>query len=143
MKREWIAIAVIAVVLIVLFVVLGIGGKSKNVNFTEVASEQLPRELEADIIPQYRELERAMACIIDNQVYIMASRGEKPTAGYEVKITKVEIETKKQKNNMIVYASYSDPENSENMAQVKSYPICVVKADITGLPDTIELRTSF
>lgn len=143
MKKEWIAIGIVAVVLIVLFVVLGIGGNSKNVNFTELSGEELPRELEADIIPQYRDLERAMACIIDNQVYIMASRGEKPTAGYEVKINKVEIESKKQKNNMIVYVSYSDPENSENMAQVKSYPICVVKADITGLPDTIELKSSY
>lgn len=38
------------------------------------------------MIPEYRELERALGCLIDGKVYVIVTRGEKPTAGYEVSI---------------------------------------------------------
>lgn len=143
MKKQWIAIAIALVILIILFVTLGIGQSKKDVKFDLIDAKNIPRELEADIIPNYRGLERAMACIIDGKVYILACRGEKPTAGFSVEIQKIQLETKKQKNNMIVYAKYLDPGNDEKVEQEKSYPICVAEAHITGLPDTIELKSVF
>ena len=53
------------------------------------------------------------------------------------------LESKDDKSNLIVYANFADPQNGENMAQVVSYPAAVAKADMTGLPDTIELRSEY
>jgi len=53
------------------------------------------------------------------------------------------METRDNKNNLIVYALFADPEKPENMAQVTSYPVSVVKADLSGLPDTVELRAEY
>lgn len=143
MKKELIAIIVAAVVLIGLIVAFGINAGETKIQFEKVSEKVMPRELEADILPEYRELERALACRIGDQIYIVVTRGEKPTAGYEVEIEKIALEKKDNKSNLIVYATFADPVNAEDMAQVACYPYAVVKADIKGLPDTIELRSEY
>lgn len=143
MKKEIIAIVIAAVVLAVLIIYFGIYGGESKVQFEAVNDQNIPRELEAEIIPEYRDIERAMACRVGSDVYVLAMRGKKPTSGYEIEITGMELETKDQKTNLIVYADFADPAEPENMAQVESFPIAVVKADISGLPDTIELRSTF
>ena len=143
MKKEIIAIAAAAVVLVALILYFGIYGGETKVNFELVGEKDMPRELEAEIIPNYRDIERALACRVGEDVYVLAMRGEKPTSGYEIEITKLELETKAGKNNLIVYADFVDPEKPENMAQVTSFPVSVVKTDLSGLPDTIELRSEY
>jgi len=143
MKKEIIAIAVAAVVLVGLIAAFGLRSGETNVKFEKVPEKVMPRELEADILPEYRDLERALACKVEDKIYVIVTRGEKPTAGYEVEIEKMTLETKEDKSNLIVYASFADPEQPENMAQVVTYPSAVAKADLTGLPDTIELRAEF
>lgn len=143
MKKEIIAIAVAAVVLVGLIAAFGLRSGETNVKFEKVPEKVMPRELEADILPEYRDLERALACKVEGKIYVIVTRGEKPTAGYEVEIEKMTLETKEDKSNLIVYASFADPEQPENMAQVVTYPAAVAKADLTGLPDTIELRAEF
>ena len=103
----------------------------------------MPRELEADILPEYRDLERALACKVGGEIYIIVTRGEKPTAGYEAEIDKLTLENKEDKSNLVVYATFADPAEPENMAQISCYPIAVVKTDLKGLPDTIELRAEY
>ena len=143
MKKEIIAIVVAAVVLVALIFYFGIYGGESTIEFEKVSDKTMPRELDAEIIPQYRDIERAMACRVGEDVYVLATRGEMPTSGYEIEITKLELETEDNKTNLIVYANFSDPAEPENMAQVNSFPISVVKADLTGLPDTIELRSTY
>lgn len=143
MKKEIIAIAVAAVVLVGLIVAFGVSSKETNIKFEKVAEKTMPREIEADILPEYRDLERALACKVGKNIYVIVTRGEKPTAGYEVEVEKVALESKDDKSNLIVYANFADPNDSENMAQVPCYPCAVVKVDMKGLPDTIELRTKF
>lgn len=143
MKKEIVAIAVAAVVLAGLIICFGIYGGESRVNFEVVGEKSMPRELEAEIIPNYRDIERALACRVGDEIYILAMRGEKPTSGYEIQITELQMETRDNKNNLIVYALFADPEKPENMAQVTSYPVSVVKADLSGLPDTVELRAEY
>lgn len=143
MKKEIIAIVAAAVVLVALIIYFGIYGGESTIEFEKVSDKTMPRELEAEIIPQYRDIERAMACRVGEDVYVLATRGEMPTSGYEIEITKLELETKDNKTNLIVYANFADPAEPENMAQVTSFPVSVVKADLSGLPDTIELRSTY
>lgn len=143
MKKRMVAIVTAAVVLVILTVYFGIYGGNTKIQFETVTDKTMPRELEADIIPLYRDTERALACKVEDEIYVLAMRGEKPTSGYEVQITDMELENKDDKSNLIVYATFADPGMPENMAQVKSYPISVVKVDLSGLPDTIELRSEF
>ena len=143
MKKEIVAIGLAAIVLIALILYFGIYGGEATVEFEAVGDKNMPRELEAEIIPKYRDIERAMACRIGEDIYVLATRGEKPTTGYEIQITKLGLESKENKTNLIVYADFSDPEIPENMAQVTSYPISVVKTKLNGLPDTIELRATY
>lgn len=143
MKKEIIAIGVAAVVLVALVIYFGIYGGETKIQFEQVTEKTMPRELEAEIIPEYRDMERALACRVGEDVYVLAMRGEMPTSGYEIQITKMELETKDNKTNLIVYADYADPAEPENMAQVTSFPISVVKTNLTGLPDTIQLRSTY
>lgn len=143
MKKQLIAIGILIVVLIALVIGFGIYGGNDEVKFEDVQANDLPRELETEIIPQYRNLERALACRVEDEIYVLAMRGEKPTSGYEIKITELQLKNEKQKTKLIVYADFADPAKPENMAQVKSYPVSVVKADLSGLPDTIELMSRY
>lgn len=143
MKKEIIAIIAAAVILVGLIVAFGVTSGEASVKFEKVSEKVMPREIETEILPEYRDLERALACKVGNDIYVIVMRGEKPTAGYEVEIDKMALESKDDKSNLIVYANFADPANSENLAQVVCYPYTVVKADITGLPDTIELRSKF
>lgn len=147
MKKEIIAIIIAAAVLIGLVFAFGLKSGETKVKFEKVSEKIMPREIEAEVLPEYRDLERALACKVGDDVFIIVTRGEKPTAGYEVEIDKLVLESKsdggKNKSNLIVFATFADPADSENMAQVITYPAAVAKADLTGLPDTIELRAEF
>lgn len=143
MKKQWIAIGVLGVVLVGLVIGFGIYGGNSQIGFSPVSEKDLPRQLEAEIIPRYREMERALACRVDDAVYVLAMRGEKPSSGYEVQITDLELVTEKQQTKLVVYADFADPAKPENMARVKSYPVSVVKAEISGLPDIIELKSRY
>ena len=143
MKKQWIAIGVLGAVLIALIIGFGIYGGNGQIGFEAVTEREMPRELEAEIIPQYRDIERALACKVGDEVYILAMRGEKPTSGYDIRITDLELVTEEQQTKLVVYADFADPANPENMARVKSYPVSVVKAEISGLPDKIELKSRY
>lgn len=143
MKKQWIAIGVLSVVLVGLVIGFGIYGGNSQIGFSPVSEKDLPRQLETEIIPRYREMERALACRVVDTVYVLAMRGEKPSSGYEVQITDLELVTEKQQTKLVVYADFADPAKPENMARVKSYPVSVVKAEISGLPDKIELKSRY
>lgn len=143
MKKEIIAIIIAAVVLVGLIVAFGISTGQTNIKFEKVSPKEMPRELEAEILPEYRDLERALACRVGNQIYVLVTRGEKLTSGYEVEIESMALEKKDDKSTLIVNAVFADPEQPENMAQITSYPVVAVKVDLTGLPDAVELRAEY
>ena len=142
-KKELIAGLVSMIILGGLIILAGKNIGNTNVKFEVVHEKQIPREISSEILPEYRNLERAMACICEDQVFVIVTRGEKPSPGYEVEITKITLESKKDKTKLKVYANFVDPENSENLPQVLTYPVAVAKAHITGLPDNIELISEF
>lgn len=143
MKKQFAVIVLAAVLLIGLMVYFGISIGPAKVDFQPLSEKMIPRELEADIIPEYRDMERAFACKVGNEIFVVVTRGTKPTTGFEVSVDKMELSAKEEKSMLTVYADFADPEHPERLAQVKSYPYTVVKADMKGLPDQIELKVNY
>ena len=125
-----------------LLVFSGVGGSvfgSGNVSFTPLSENEIPRAIEKDVIPEYRELERALACVADEKIYIVVTRGEKPTSGYDISIEKVKLEKTESGSNLVVTAMFTDPPQGKSEARIITYPYAVAVTDLKGLPDTIEL----
>ncbi|MDO4545826.1 MAG: protease complex subunit PrcB family protein [Bacillota bacterium] len=118
-------------------------GGEEPVKFEEIKESQIPKDITANIIPEYRTLERALACAIDDDIYVIVTRGEKPTSGFKVSVDRMELEEEKGKSNLIVYADFTDPEKKTAISQIITYPVQVVKTDLERLPDTIELRIQY
>jgi hypothetical protein len=115
----------------------------KTVKFQQFEEENIPQVIVKEIIPEYRELERALGCVIDGKVYVVVTRGEKPTAGFGLKIDEMKLEKTDAGENLVVRALFTDPPDGEMMAQVITYPYAAAETELTKLPDTIELRTVF
>lgn len=115
----------------------------RQVDFTQLSKDQLPKSIETEVIPEYRELERALGCLIDGRVYVIVTRGEKPTAGYEASIENIAIEKTDGGNNMKVYAKFTDPSEGTAVSQIVTYPYVVAKTELTSLPDTVELVVKY
>lgn len=145
-KQTWIAAVCIVSIFLILWLIfgrgLGIGG-GKNVEFNSIAKDKIPKAIETEVIPEYRELERALGCLVDGKVYVLVTRGEKPTSGYKVSIEKMTLETKDGKTNLKVEALFTEPEKGVAVSQVTTYPYAVAKTKLTVLPDSIELIAKY
>lgn len=117
--------------------------QQKNVDFTVLGENEIPQDISGDVLPEYRSLERALACLVDNKVYVVVTRGEKPASGYKVDIDKMKLESEAGKETLIVYAEFTDPNKESSMSQVLNYPVKVAETELAKLPDEIELRIQY
>ncbi len=113
------------------------------VEFRTLSEAEIPQDIAGQVIPEYRDLERALACVVDDKIYVVVTRGEKLTSGYEISIEKMECEEKDGQQNLIVYALFKDPEPGTALSQVLTYPLAVAETELEELPDTIELRIQY
>jgi len=126
-----------------IFACMKLQAGEETVNFAEVKESRIPADISSNVIPEYRTLERALACIVDDDVYVIVTRGEKPSSGFGVSIDRMTLEKKDDKTNLIVYALFDDPDKETAISQIITYPLSVVKTDLESLPDTIELRIQY
>ena len=140
---KWIVISAVAMAFAVVAAGLLFTGKGQNVDFTVLSEKEYPQEIASNVIPEYRSLERALACVVDEKVYVVVTRGEKPASGYKVDIEKMKLEEGEGKSVLIVYASFRDPAKSDSMSQVLNYPVKVAETQLKKLPDEIELRVQY
>ena len=121
------AVAVLCIILaaaIAGVVVMCVMNSSKKIEFTVLEDKNIPKEIE-----------RALACIVDDKVYVVVTRGEKTTSGYEVDIDKMIMNDDK----LEVYAAYTDPKEGKAVSQVLTYPYAVAETELSSLPESIEL----
>lgn len=114
-----------------------------KVEFKVLGDTEIPQQITSQVIPEYRQLERALACVVDDKVYVLASRGEKPTSGYEIRIAKMAISKEKDVTTLTVYAQFKDPQPAAALTQALTYPMQVVETDLSYLPDQIELKVQY
>ena len=142
--KKWIIIiAVVIVTAAAALVALNLLKGDKTVEFKTLSENKIPKDISSQVIPEYRTLERALACMVEDKIYVVVTRGEKPTSGFEVDIDKMKLEDKEGKQNLIVYADFKDPEKEKALAQVLTYPLKVAETSLTKLPDEIELRIQY
>ena len=139
-------LAVIAVMIFIIsagIAVFCFMDNQKTVDFTVLSESKIPQEITSDVIPEYRALERALACLVDDKVYVVVTRGEKPASGYKVDIRKMKLENDNEKETLIVYADFTDPDRDSSVSQVITYPVKVAETELKKLPDDLELRVQY
>lgn len=145
-RRKRIAITIGVLILagiVASLLVFKFAGGEENVDFQEMDESKLPKDITADIIPEYKKLERALACKVDDDIYVVVTRGEKPTSGFGVAVSRITMEEKDGKTNLIIYATFDDPQKETAISQIITYPVQVVKTELKNLPDEIELRIQY
>lgn len=121
----------------------GMVSGGKKVDFNQLPKDAVPKSIETEVIPEYRELERALGCLVDGKVYVIVTRGEKPTAGYDVKVESMRLEKVKSGTNMKVFATFTEPKEGGSVAQIITYPYAVTSTNLKNLPTTIELIVKY
>ncbi|TCO73141.1 protease complex subunit PrcB family protein [Marinisporobacter balticus] len=141
---EKILIAVIVIMLIIaaFYAVKYFVGDDDSVPFEMLSEDQIPQKIQ-EILPRYKNLERALACKVDGEIFVITTRGEKPTGGYTIQIDRIEKFKEDDKTKMIVYTTFKDPKPGDIVTQVITYPYVVVKTDLKELPDKIELKIKY
>lgn len=143
--KKWGLLIMAAVIIVLagaLAVVSGLNG-AQSVEFKELSKNKIPQDIIRRVIPEYRTLERALACVVEDKVYVIVTRGEKPTSGFHLSIDRMELEEKNGKSNLVVYADFEDPDEKTSLSHVVTYPIQVAVTDLKKLPDEIELRIQY
>ena len=136
-------VILLAVIVLVIGAVILMFGGEKKVEYTVLGEKEIPQDIVSQVIPEYRQLERALACVVDGKVYVLASRGEKPTSGYEIAIDKMAMQEKDGTKTLIVYTKFKDPSAGKALTQAITYPIQVAETKLTRLPDQIELKVQY
>lgn len=142
-KKFFIGAGCILIVVLVAVMAVMLMSNQKNVEFQVLSEKEIPQEISGDVLPEYRSLERALACMVDEKVYVVVTRGEKPASGFKVDIDKMKLQTENNKETLIVYAVFKDPASENSMSQVINYPVKVAQTELKTLPDEIELRVQY
>ncbi|WP_069648892.1 protease complex subunit PrcB family protein [Caloranaerobacter ferrireducens] len=142
-RKLWILIIVVIVILGIIFIPKILKNEGDQaVKFEILNKNEVPKKIQ-ELLPRYMSEERALACKIENEVYVIVTRGEKKTAGYTVTIDRIEKVKSKDNFDLIVYAEYKDPKPNELVAQVITYPTVIVKTELNKLPNKIKLETEY
>jgi len=140
---------VLSVIALILFIVALFyffryfkGKGAKNVGFDKIELENIPAQIN-EVLPNYRIKEKALVCRINDEIFVVVTRGEKNSAGYDVGIKKMTLSTVDGQKVLTVYAEYTDPKPGDVTAQVITYPFIVVKTDMTELPEKVVLEKEY
>ena len=87
--------------------------------------------------------EKALVCKVNDEIYVVVTRGEKSSAGYGVDIKKILLETIENEQTVRVVALFTDPKPGEVQAQVLTYPYIVVKTNLKELPQKVILDKEY
>ncbi len=143
-RKKWVAAAAVLLVAgAAVWLCLSLFSGTEEVGFEQVSEDKLPQDITSNVIPEYKTLERALACCVGEDVYVIVTRGEKPTSGFKVDIDRLTMEEKDGKSTLIVYANFTDPDKKSAFSQIITYPVKVVRTDLKKLPDDIELRIQY
>lgn len=143
MKRIVSIVAIIVFIAALLFFFRYFRGKStENIGFETINSENIPKQI-AEVLPNYRMKEKALVAKIDDEIYVVVTRGEKNTAGYAVEIDRLTLSDKDGEEVLTVYAKYTDPKPGDVTAQILTYPFTVVKTDLKELPQKVVLEKDY
>ena len=120
-----------------------LGGNGTDVELTGLSESEYPGEIVSQVIPQYRKLERALACVVDDKIYVVATRGEKASDGYEIMIDKMTLTEEEGTKVLEVYVKFKDPDPEGALGQAVTYPLQVAVTQLEELPEQISLKVQY
>ncbi|KAB3534178.1 protease complex subunit PrcB family protein [Alkaliphilus pronyensis] len=145
-KVNWKLIIAVLVLILIVAVVVKVVPKlfssDDEVAFVIVEDQDIPQKIQ-EILPRYRMLERALAIKIDEDIYVVVTRGEKLTGGYSVDIDGMTLTKEDDETLLTVFALFKDPRPEELVTQVITYPYTVAKTNLTELPKKISLQVEY
>ncbi|HEY8362989.1 MAG TPA: protease complex subunit PrcB family protein [Tissierellaceae bacterium] len=143
MKKYYIIAFVIIIIIGLLFIPKLLRGNSTEVKFKVVKEEDIPDKIK-EVLPKYLMEERALTCKYKDEIYVIVTRGEKSTKGYEVEIDRIVMEKYgKDTFDITVYAIFKDPDINEIVEQEYDYPYIVVKTNLKTMPQEIHLDVEY
>lgn len=127
-----------------IFVIAKFKGDGGAVEFTPLKEDAVPQQIASEVIPEYRDMERALACIADDKIYVVAMRGEKPTTGYDIAIDSMSLsEDKEGESTLTVNVLFTDPQAGASLTQAQTYPYAAAETNLEELPDKIEMKIKY
>ncbi len=126
------------------FVIAKFKGDGGTVEFIPLKEDAIPQQISSEVIPEYRDMERALACIADDKIYVVAMRGEKPTTGYDIAIDSMSLaEDKEGESTLTVNVLFTDPQAGASLTQAQTYPYAAAETNLEELPDKIEMKIKY
>ncbi len=146
-KINWKSFIIIMIVLVLAVTAIKVipkclSGRDKNVSYEIIEPNRIPDQIQ-EILPRYKMLERALAAKIEEDIYVIVTRGEKLSGGYEIEIENIQILKEDKENKVVVNATFKDPNDDELVTQSITYPCVVVKTSLKELPQKIELKINY
>lgn len=117
--------------------------KDQSIKFKEINKDEVPEKIK-EILPKYIMEERALVSKYRDDIYIIVTRGEKKSKGFNVKIEKIIKENQgKNKFELIVHAKFIDPKVDEALPQEYDYPYDIVKTRLKAMPEKVHLKVKY
>lgn len=143
MKKYQIITLAIIVLIGALFLPKMLKGSDNQVKFKVVNEEDVPEQI-TEMLPKYLMEERALTCKYKDEIYVIVTRGEKNSKGYEVDIEEITKEKyTKEIYDLVVYAKFIDPDPNEVVEQEYDYPFIVVKTNLKNMPEEVHLDIEY
>ena len=143
-KQMILKVAIVVVAVAALIVIAKWKGGDEGVAFTPLTEDAIPQQISSEVIPEYRDMERALACVADEKVYVVAMRGEKPTTGYDIAIDSMAVTSDEDgEKTLTVNVLFTDPQAGASLTQAQTYPDVVAETDLKDLPDKIEMKIKY
>ncbi len=145
-SRRMVMVIVVLVVLIVasLLIYNNFIKGDGSVEYNVLTEEEVPVELIDEILPEYKQLERALACCFNDKIYVIVTRGEKPTGGYDIGINNMKlVENEDETVTLVVYTGFTDPKPGDIVTQVITYPYEIAVTELMALPNEIEMKVEY
>lgn len=142
-KHIIIIVAIILIILIGFLVFNKLNEGDDEVRFKVLESSEAPEKIK-DILPKYLAEEKALTCKLNDEIYIVVTRGEKKTGGYGVDVDKIiRQERDAGEFDITVVAKYNDPSPDELVTQGFDYPFVIVKTNLDTMPKSINLEVEY
>ena len=79
-NKTFLIVMIIVLVVIGIILIMNFAKGDETLEFRVLSDSEVPQDITNQVIPQYRDLERALACIVDDKVYVLVTRGESQQA---------------------------------------------------------------
>lgn len=144
MKKSYIVVGIILVIILaIVFIPKYLNKGDKQVKYKVLESSEIPEKIK-EILPKYLTEERALTCRLNDEIYVLVTRGEKSTGGYTVEVDRIIKEKRsKEEFDLVVYAKFKDPDANDIVAQGFTYPFAIVKTNLDKMPENINLEIEY